>query len=295
MSKTILITGATGRQGKATLNELIRMSGTEFNILALTRNASSHSAQALLKHSNVKLIEGDMDHCDEIFRRTGPVWGVFSVQVTDKDEERQGKAVVDAAVAAGVQHFVYASGDRGGSELSETNPTTVPHIAVKLVVERYIKEKAAASKQGMTWTFIRPVTFMDNLRTDFVGKGFASMWRCMGEKSLQLVSTKDVGYFSALAFKEADQWQGKAISVAGDELNFEEANKVFKETLGYDIPVTFAVVGTLIKTIDKDVGALFKWLGVEGFNADIQKCRELDPELSNFATWLKEESGFYKA
>jgi uncharacterized protein YbjT (DUF2867 family) len=233
-----------------------------------------------------------MDHCEEIFRKSGPIWGIFSVQVTDKDEEKQGIAVVDAAVKAGVKHFVYASGDRGGNELSETNPTTVPHIAVKLIVERYLKKKASDSKQGMTWTIIRPVSFMDNLSNDFVGKGFASMWRCMGEKKLQLVSTKDVGYFSALAFKDSEQWQNRAISVAGDELSFQDASKIFHETMGYDMPVTFAVVGTLIKTVSRDIGALFTWLGREGFNADIQECKKIDPDLSDFAKWLKEESGF---
>jgi uncharacterized protein YbjT (DUF2867 family) len=83
---TILVTGATGKQGGAVIQNLIKKIAP-FQILALTRNTQSASAQKLLKASkNITLIQGDLDNPSEIFKNaqqqaSGPIWGVFSVQV----------------------------------------------------------------------------------------------------------------------------------------------------------------------------------------------------------------------
>lgn len=86
MSRTVLICGATGKQGGAVLNNLIKEKAN-FNILAVTRNATSPSAQRLLqKSSNIKLVQGDLADPAAIFKTARglaqqPIWGVFSVQV----------------------------------------------------------------------------------------------------------------------------------------------------------------------------------------------------------------------
>jgi nucleoside-diphosphate-sugar epimerase len=88
MARTVLITGATGKQGGAVINSLLAGKGN-LEILAVTRNASSSSAQKLAqKSSNIKLITGDLNNADDIFRKakeisSSPVWGVYSVQVSD--------------------------------------------------------------------------------------------------------------------------------------------------------------------------------------------------------------------
>lgn len=88
MSKNaLLITGATGKQGSATINALISAGAlSTFTILAATRNLTSSAAKQL-QSRGVIVIEGDLNDCEAIFERTeialdgGKVWGVFSVQV----------------------------------------------------------------------------------------------------------------------------------------------------------------------------------------------------------------------
>lgn len=86
MSKAILISGATGKQGGSVIRALLKQKA-DFQILALTRDTQSNSAQKLLKLSpNVKLITGNLDKPSDIFQKAKaasslPVWGVFSVQV----------------------------------------------------------------------------------------------------------------------------------------------------------------------------------------------------------------------
>lgn len=82
---TILVTGATGKQGGAVVQNLVKKNAP-FKILALTRNTQSASAQKVLKLSkNITLIQGDLDNPSEIFKKAqqiaGSIWGVFSVQV----------------------------------------------------------------------------------------------------------------------------------------------------------------------------------------------------------------------
>lgn len=87
MSKTLLITGATGKQGGSLIDELLAQEA-EFEILALTRDVNSASAQDLVKKSpDVKLLAGTLDEPETVFRNaknvtTQSIWGVFSVQVS---------------------------------------------------------------------------------------------------------------------------------------------------------------------------------------------------------------------
>jgi uncharacterized protein YbjT (DUF2867 family) len=84
--RALLITGATGKQGGSVINALLK-ANAPFEILALTRNAQSASAQKLLKKSpKIKLVTGDFNALDDVFRKakeasSAPIWGVFSVTV----------------------------------------------------------------------------------------------------------------------------------------------------------------------------------------------------------------------
>ncbi len=208
------------------------------------------------------------------------------------DEEKQGKALIDASIKNGVEHFVFTSVDRGGPGSSEQNPTVIPHFASKHRIEEYLKEKSEDGKK-MSYTILRPTAFMDNVTNDFMGKGFASMWKGVGDKPLQLVSVRDIGVVAAKAFSDPS-YKGRAISLAGDELNFEQGKKVFKETVGYDMPETYGFVGAGIKLMSKEMSTMFNWFKTDGYRVDILALRKEIPELQGFRTWLKESSQFAK-
>jgi uncharacterized protein YbjT (DUF2867 family) len=124
MSNFLLITGATGHQGRSIINALLKSSAipSAFTILALTRDVNS-------KSPFIKLLQGKLNDSPSIFSRAStPIWGFFSIQnpmsfgSSIEIEEQQGKALVDAAIAHGVNHFVYTLVDRHGSR-SDTDPT----------------------------------------------------------------------------------------------------------------------------------------------------------------------------
>lgn len=86
MSRTLLITGATGKQGGSVVSALLA-NKSDFQILAVTRDATSASAQKLgSRSSKITLVQGDLDDAESIFQSAKaaakqPIWGVFSVQV----------------------------------------------------------------------------------------------------------------------------------------------------------------------------------------------------------------------
>ncbi len=267
--RTLLITGATGKQGGAVIDALLK-SSQEFKILALTRNTSSSSAESLSSKPNVTVVEGDPANPGPIFITHKPIYGVFSVTALGTkagQEEIQAQPLIDESIKNGVDHFVFTSVDRGGPGVSEKNPTEFLHFQVKHRIEEYLKKQAAGTQ--MQWTVLRPTAFMDNLVPGFGGKLFASMWAGVGNKPLQLISVRDIGVFAARAFADPIAYNGRAISLAGDELTVEQAKEVFKDTMGYDTPTTYRLVGVAAGYMMAEIGTMFKWFREVGYAADM--------------------------
>lgn len=96
----ILITGATGKQGGSLIKNLVSREAP-FEILAVTRNTTSGSAQRLARlSSNIRLVEGNLDDPAGIFKNArsltkDPIWGVFSVQVNHTHYPKPDEPVAD--------------------------------------------------------------------------------------------------------------------------------------------------------------------------------------------------------
>ena len=293
--RRILVAGATGKQGGALINALVASQASPpFHLVALTRKANAARAQALAQKPNVSVLEGDLDDCNAIFKGQEPFHGVFSVTTpikSEKIEERQGKALVDAAAANGVKHFVFTSAERGAN--GDTDPTPVPHLQSKFNIEQHLK-KVAAETGTMDWTVIRPVAFMENLNPGFIGKAFATMWELNGmDRKLQLVSTVDVGVMAAHVFKSPEEYVSKQFSLATDSLSPREAQATFKHVVGEDMPTTYHFVGRLLKwMLHKQLGIMFQWFVDVGFGANPNEYKAKYAEMQDFEEWLKQSSGW---
>jgi uncharacterized protein YbjT (DUF2867 family) len=298
-TRTFLITGATGKQGGAVITALLGSpSIKKYNILALTRNASSTSALSLAsKYPQITLVEGDITKLEPVFKEHKNIDSIFLVTVPPPmskiPEEDQAYPLIDAALKNGVGHLVFTSVDRGGPGVSEKTPTTIAHFKNKHLIEEYLIGKSEGT--AMAWTILRPVAFMDNLTPNFFGKVFASMWGSVGQKPLQLISVHDIGVFGAKALEEPEAYKGRAITLAGDELTLEQGKEVFKTVVGKDMPETWWFVGPFFMWLMKEVGTMFTWFRTDGFGANIAELKKEEPKLQDFATWLRDTSEFKKA
>lgn len=274
----IVVTGATGNQGGAAARHLLSKG---WKVRALTRDVSKPAAQALAE-AGAELCRADNDERASLDAAFKGAYGVFSVQnfwlpnVGMEGEGRQGKAIAEAAQAAGVQHFVYSSvgaAHRGWGQA---------HFASKYEIEQYIQSL------GLPYTILRPVFFMENLNwtRPQITNGTYTGLGLRPDKGLQLIAVDDIGAFVALAFEKRQDYLGQTIELAGDELTEPQIADVLTKVIGR--PVTLATVQMPegANPTSEQI-AMFQFFNAQGYDADIPALRKLYPPLKTFELWLR--------
>ncbi len=274
---TILVLGGTGRQGGAVTRELLRRGHT---VHALVRDPDKAQAREL-REAGAVLVRGDMDDEASLTAAMRDVHGVFSVQTFRgpggvEAEVRQGRAVADAAVRAGVRHFVYSS--VGGAD----RDTRVPHFESKLEVEQYLRTL------DLPTTVLRPVMFHDIL-LDIAprpagGELVLAMW-LDPRIPVQLIATSDIGVFAADAFENPDAWLGRVVEIAGDSLTGPQMAAAFEAVAG--VPVRYQQLPIEpLRSARPDLANMFDWFERDGYRADLDALRSTRPGLVTLETWL---------
>ncbi|GAA3469765.1 NmrA/HSCARG family protein [Nonomuraea roseola] len=272
--KPILVTGATGRQGGATTARLLEAG---WPVRALVRDPDAPAAKAL-EAEGAELRVGNLDDPGSLAEAVAGVHGVFGVTPDDLEVEREvrrGRALVDAAAAAGVSHFVFAS--VGGAERG----TGIPYWESKWRIEQHIRAL------GLPATILRPVRFMENHTIPGlpVGGIVDGELRHLFDPDtpVQLIAVADIGVFSRLAFTHPQDYIGQAVEIAGDELTPDQAVELISRSLGRKITYRqVAVDGLGLGEVERTFpGGRGLW------RADIAALRERHPGLLDFETWLR--------
>lgn len=270
--KLVLVTGATGQQGGATAHQLLTRG---WPVRALTRDQNSPAAQALAE-AGAEIVQGDLDDRASLDRALDGAYGVFSVQTPALGvdvEERQGKALADAAQAARTQHVVYSS--VGGAE----RDTAIPHFESKWQIEKHLRSI------GVPTSVIRPVYFMDNLnwqRPQILDGTLTSMG-LDPDKPLQMIAAADIGVFAALAFENPQEYLGQAMEIAGDELTEAQIAAAFAKAIGRSVDL----VPPVGPPASADMARMIEWFNESGYEADIPALRRRHPGLMTFEIWLR--------
>jgi uncharacterized protein YbjT (DUF2867 family) len=189
-------------------------------------------------------------------------------------EEQQGKALADAARATGVQHFVYAS--VGGAE----RDTGIPHFESKWQIEKHIHTL------GLPATTLRPVFFMENInpqRERILNGTFTSIGMAP-DKPLQLIAADDIGAFAALAFANPQDYIGRALEIAGDELTESQMVETIVKVISRPVDLVQAEGPPPYE----DMVKMVNWFSERGYEADIPALRTQHPGLMKFETWLRQ-------
>jgi uncharacterized protein YbjT (DUF2867 family) len=285
-NKTVLVTGATGRQGGAVIRHMLR---NEWKLRALTRNPNAPPAQELTRQG-VEVMRGDLEDPASLERAARGVYGVYSVQdfwsVGAKGEVDQGKNLAEAAKKAGVEHFVYSS--VGGAERN----SRIDHWESKWEIEKHIR------KLGLPATILRPAAFMENYYIDQVEIGILKgklMDPIRADKPYQTIASEDIGAFAALAFERGREFIGLDLEIAGSELTNPEAAQVFSRVLGKPVKFRTLPMPMVRLVLGKEFYQMFRWFNEAGFKADIASLRRRYPEvhLQTLEEWLRNE-GWHK-
>lgn len=272
----ILITGATGNQGGATIAELLRRP-MRWRIRALVRNREAPRAASLAARG-VELVQGDLNDEASLRAALADVYGVLSVQSPMKigppGEERQGKLLATLAADCGVRHFVYCSA--GGVD----RHSRVPHFESKCAIEQHIKAL------GLAATILRPAAFMENFTTFVFRTTMLSMMKSYlaVNQPMQLVSVRDVGWFAAEAFERPAHFVGRALEIAGDAVTAQAATRTLRHA-GLRPAIMFTIPHGLRRRLPEDFRLMFEWIAREGFRADVASLRHEYPGLLTLSGW----------
>jgi uncharacterized protein YbjT (DUF2867 family) len=277
---SILVTGATGKQGGAVVNHLLQHN---FQVRALVRNLAAPAAKALADR-NVQVVQGDLDNSESLEQAVTGADGVFSVQAFSDDnfdlEVHQGKSIAKIAKAAGVKHFVYSSVG------SADKNTGVTHFDSKAKVEAYIKAIEIPA------TILCPVFLMENWEMfgrDSILNG-TLMQPLSPETKLQQVSVNDVGAFAAIAFANPNEWIGRDIDIAGDEATMTETAAIFSQIVGRPVNYVQLPWDKFQQFSGEELTIMYRWLENVGYSADISTRQKEYPNLMTLKQYLQNNS-----
>lgn len=147
----ILVTGATGHLGKATVNKLIEKVDAK-NVAVMVRDAAKAEG---LKELGVEIRVGDYDNYASLVSAFTGINKLFFVSGNEiASRLQQHENIVKAAKEAGVKHVIYTSFMRKNE--TETSP-------IAFVAASHIKAEEWLKESGMDYTFLRNGLYMDLL------------------------------------------------------------------------------------------------------------------------------------
>jgi uncharacterized protein YbjT (DUF2867 family) len=221
-NKTIVVTGATGAQGKGIVNALVN--DGSFNVRAITRNPEKYSGQAQ------EAVYADLNDLQSLKDAFKDAYGVFVVTNfwEGADEITQGKNAIEAAKATGVQHFIWST--LPDVERISNATFEVPHFTGKAKVDDLIK--SAGFKYS---TFVQPPFYYQNLLTMLKPQpkqDGTTGWTLPidpAKKSIHMSDINDLGKVVAGAFLQPEKVGNDTYLSIATELNsFNDIIQAYK-------------------------------------------------------------------
>ncbi|MDT3959945.1 NmrA/HSCARG family protein [Staphylococcus kloosii] len=290
----ILVTGATGTQGSAVVEQAIN---NGLKVRALVRDKNSAKAQAL-SEKGVELIEGDLENQKSLENAMQGMYGVFGVTTpsdeNNRDQEiKQVTNLVEAAINTNIQHFVQSSVARAGEhedfEEWGSGYWFETYWINKAKIEQIVKHSELTS-----WTILKPAFMMENwlpyrashffphLKDDVIKSAFGK------QTNIDVVSAIDVGKFAIASFEQSKKFNNKIIELATESLTIDEIANKINEICNRNITVESLEPVTAIKEgIRFGIVRAQEWNNVEGYQVDIQKLNQYNISMTTFSEWLK--------
>jgi uncharacterized protein YbjT (DUF2867 family) len=106
----------------------------------------------------------------------------------------------------------------------------------------------------------------------------------------QIMAVDDVGVIAALAFAQPQDWIGREIELAGDQLTPIQIAAAIADEIGHPLPYVRIPIEA-VRQVSEDFAFANEWLTASGYQADIAAVREIHPGLMDLRTWLAKGGG----
>jgi uncharacterized protein YbjT (DUF2867 family) len=231
----ILVAGATGQVG----SEVCRLLAAQGqSVRALVRASSDSSRVAALRGLGVEVVEGDLRAPETLSRACAGVSAIISTASATSSQQDGDSvatvdgagqfALIDAALDADVEHFVFVSFSSG------ITGHTPLHTA-KRAVEQRLRES------GLSYVVLRPTAFMEiwlSPLTGFDVPGGNAVVFGSGGAAISYISLFDVARYCVESLAQPAAWN-RTIELGGPEAITQlQAVRIAQEVTGRTLQVT---------------------------------------------------------
>lgn len=255
----ILVTGATGNLGTATIEHLLKNT-TADNIVAFARdeNKARH-----LKEKGVEVRIGNLDDTASLDSAMQGIENVLLISTLDHHRIQQHKNVVDAAKKGGIKRIAYT-----GVSLKDVNTS-----AIKTLMESHFQTEDYIKESGLAYTFLRNTLYTDVIPMHVGEKVFESgIYLPAGDGKVPYALRREMGEAAANVLLQNGH-ENKTYEITGSELySYTDVAQVLSELSGKNIAYTDVEATTFSE--------LLKQSGVPEFLASIK---------TGFATDIKND------
>jgi uncharacterized protein YbjT (DUF2867 family) len=278
-NKTIFVTGGTGNQGGAVARNLVQQG---FTVKVLTRNIESPKSQNL-KNLNIELINGDLNNTDTFREHLKDIYGIFSVQSFENGvdkEMNQGIALADLGKEINIKHFLYSS------VFAANLNTGVPHMDSKFKIENHIRQI------GLPFTILRPTSLYENFLIPQVKKGIlkGKLVQPINRNTVQqYIASEDIGKAAAKIFQNNDNYLGKTIPLATEQLTMQEVADIFSKVLKKKIVYKKLPAFITKLFMGNSLFKMFKWMNEKSVCSieDVTLTRKEFPNPLSLQRWIE--------
>ncbi len=227
MSKTIVVTGATGNVAQQ-LIPLLTSAGAKVRALVHTPSKAGK-----LKEVGVEVVEGDLSRPRTLAHAFDGADAFMSIVPNGPLAPQQASSALHAAREAGVKHVVRLSA------------VGAAHDAPTVNSRLHALSDTELEKRGGSWTILRPHFFMQNLF--MAAQSVASegaFYFALGDGKLGMIDVGDIAAVAAEILVKPAGHEGKTYTLTGPKsISMHEVAAAFGEALGR--PVKYVPVPAL--------------------------------------------------
>ncbi|MFE9356242.1 NmrA/HSCARG family protein [Streptomyces olivaceoviridis] len=306
--KVIAVTGATGAQGGGTARAILADPESGFAVRAITRNPDSPAARELAE-LGAEVVRADFDDEPSVRKAFEGAYGAFLVtnfwaHMSAAKEIEETQVLVRSAKAAGLRHVIWSTLE-DTRELLPLEDGRMPVLQEKYNVPHF-DAKGEGNQlfraAGVPTTFLNTTFFFQGFLQGFGPKrgedGVLTLTLPLEDgKLLAGVDVADIGRTAFAILKGGERYIGQTVSLAGDHLTGAQYAEKLGAALGE--PVRFqSVPYDVFRSLDipaaAEIANMFQYYGDfdQEFTGarDLNRLRELNPELKSFDSWLAENA-----
>lgn len=240
--KLLVVFGASGQQGGSVISYVLNDPelSKEYNIRAVTRNTQNQKIIEFEKRG-AEIVQADLTDEASLNAACSGAFMVFGMTISIYEEDGrkreidQGKALVDAAVNAGAEYFLWSSG-LNVTNVTGANITNAYGFESKAIVEEYIK---SLNIKGIYYI---PGCFMQNFRyfilkpEEETDKQYVISSVFNNDTYLPLIDVeKDSGKFIGPILRQPQKYVNFEICAAQGLYTLDDIARRLSVSTGYDI------------------------------------------------------------